>query len=59
MLKMFLVADAMCCVNLEAGYVFGILILAKLWITLLGRQLWLKYASYIVIVITYLTTSYW
>jgi len=35
--------DALCCVNLEDGEVFGILILVKLGIMLLCRHLRLKY----------------
>jgi hypothetical protein len=38
-----LVTDALCCVNFEAGEVFGALILAKL-VMLLWRYFWLKYA---------------
>jgi len=38
-----LVTDTLCCVNFEAGEVFGTFILAKLGIMLLWRNLWLKY----------------
>jgi hypothetical protein len=38
-----LVMVALCCVNLDAGEVFGILILAKWGIILLRRHLWLIY----------------
>jgi hypothetical protein len=51
--------DAWCWVNLEAGEVFGILILAKLGITsmLLGRHLWLKYVPALQLYIQQLVTD--
>jgi len=41
--SLILVIDTLCCLNFEAGDVFGTFILAKLGIMLLWRHLWLKY----------------
>lgn len=54
-----LVMDTSCCVNFEAGVVFGIFILAKLGIMLLQRNLWLKHILALQLYIFFFKFSYW
>ena len=51
--------DTLCCVNFEAGEVFGTLILAKLGIMLLWRHLWLKRVLVLQLYIFLFRFSYW
>jgi len=51
--------DVLCCVNFEAGEVFGTLILAKLGIMLLRRHLWLTNVLALQLYIFLVRFSYW